>query len=80
MKISNREEFEMVNVFGMGAPNDAYAQYFTGQSCLNPLTQPGASAVSLADVYKRQGTDRGTRRFSFCTVSFAVVILHSFSR
>lgn len=32
MKISNREEFEKVNVFGMGAPNDAYAQYFTGQS------------------------------------------------
>ena len=50
MKISNREEFEKVNVFGMGAPNDAYAQYFTGQSFLNPLTQPGASAVSLANV------------------------------
>lgn len=32
MKISNREEFEKVNVFGTGAPNDAFAQYFTGQS------------------------------------------------
>ena len=50
MKISNREEFEKVNVFGTGAPNDAFAQYFTGQSFLNPLTQPGASAVSLANV------------------------------
>ena len=50
MKISNREEFEKVNVFGMGAPNDAFAQYFTVQSFLNPLTQPGASAVSLANV------------------------------
>ncbi len=50
MKISNREEFEKVNVFGAGAPNDAFAQYFTGQSFLNPLTQPGASAVSLANV------------------------------
>ena len=25
-------------LFGLGAPNDAYAQYFTGQSYLNPLT------------------------------------------
>lgn len=50
MKISNREEFEKVNVFGTGAPNDAFAQYFTGQSFLNPLTQPGVSAVSLANV------------------------------
>lgn len=50
MKISNREEFEKVNVFGTGAPNDAFAQYFTGQSFLNPLTQPGASAFSLANV------------------------------
>lgn len=28
-------------VFGLGAPNDAYAQYFTGKSYLNPLTDPG---------------------------------------
>ena len=25
-------------LFGLGAPNDAYAQYFTGQSYLNPLS------------------------------------------
>lgn len=27
-------------LFGLGAPNDAYAQYFIGQSYLNPLTDP----------------------------------------
>ncbi len=27
-------------LFGTGAPNDAYAQYFTGRSYLNPLTDP----------------------------------------
>lgn len=28
--------------FGQGAPNDAYAQYFVGQSYLKVLTEPGA--------------------------------------
>ena len=28
--------------FGLGAPNDAFAQYFVGQSYLNPLTGPDA--------------------------------------
>lgn len=27
-------------LFGQGAPNDAFAQYFTGESYLNPLTDP----------------------------------------
>ena len=36
--------------FGIGAPNDAYAQYFTGQSYLKPLTTPGACPVVLANV------------------------------
>ena len=27
-------------LFGTGAPNEAYAQYFTGRSYLNPLTDP----------------------------------------
>lgn len=27
-------------LFGQGAPNDAYAQYFVGRSYLNPITQP----------------------------------------
>lgn len=50
MKVQNKEEFEKINVFGTGAPNDAFAQYFIGKSFLNPLTQSGDSAVFLANV------------------------------
>ncbi|MBS6643189.1 MAG: cupin domain-containing protein [Clostridiaceae bacterium] len=50
MKIQNSSEFEKINIFGTGAPNDAYAQYFIGNSFLNPLTQPGALPVFLANV------------------------------
>ena len=49
MKCNNKEAFEQQNVFGTGAPNDAYAQYFIGQSFLNPLTDP-ATGVFLANV------------------------------
>lgn len=37
-------------MFGMGEPNTAYAQYFTGNSYLKPLTDPAASAIFLANV------------------------------
>ncbi len=37
-------------MFGMGKPNDAYAKYFIGNSYLNTLTTPGASAVFIANV------------------------------
>lgn len=36
--------------FGMGEPNVNFAQYFIGNSYLNPLTKPGESAVFLANV------------------------------
>ena len=35
--------------FGLGEPNDAYTQYFTGRSFLKPLTVPGET-VFLANV------------------------------
>ena len=41
MKYNDRSEFEKVDSFGIGAPNDAYAQYFTGNSFLKPLTEFG---------------------------------------
>ena len=50
MKISDREAFEKINVFGTGAENTAFARYFTGNSYLNPLTRPGESTVGLANV------------------------------
>ena len=49
MKCNNKEAFEQQNVFGTGMPNDAYAQYFVGQSFLNPLTDP-ATGIFLANV------------------------------
>ena len=49
MKTTNKEEFEKQNVFGMGNANTAYAQYFSGESFLNPLTKP-ESGVFLANV------------------------------
>lgn len=36
-------------LFGLGAPNDAYARYFTGKSYLKPLTDP-AQTILLANV------------------------------
>lgn len=49
MKTTNKEEFEKQNVFGMGNANTAYAQYFSGESSLNPLTKP-ETGVFLANV------------------------------
>lgn len=48
MKIQDRDTFEKQDAFGVGAPNDAYARYFTGHSFLKPLTVPGSSPVFLA--------------------------------
>ncbi len=50
MKEMKREKFEQTNIFGKGFPNDAYAQYFTGNSFLNPLTNPQECPVFLANV------------------------------
>ena len=37
-------------MFGMGEPNTAFAKYFIGNSYLKPLTKPGSSVVSIANV------------------------------
>lgn len=42
MKYATKEAFEKANVFGMGEANTAYAEYFIGESFLNPLTAPDA--------------------------------------
>jgi quercetin dioxygenase-like cupin family protein len=46
----NKQEFDAKNIFGQGDPNVNFAQYFIGNSYLNPLTKPGESAVFLANV------------------------------
>ena len=40
MKYEDREAFEKSNPFGTGGANTAYAQFFVGDSFLNPLTDP----------------------------------------
>lgn len=50
MKTMNEAEFEKENVFGKGVANVNYAQYFIGNSYLNPLTKPGQCSVFLANV------------------------------
>lgn len=49
MKILDRTQFEKANVFGTGVENTAYAQYFSGASFLNPLTD-STKTVFLANV------------------------------
>ena len=50
MKIFKKEDFAEANVFGTGAENTGYAQYFQGDSFLNPLTDPKTCPVFLANV------------------------------
>ena len=46
----NKEQFDRDNLFGQGAPNTAFAQYFVGSSYLNPLVDPKQSSLFLANV------------------------------
>ena len=49
MKIMDKNEFDKLNVFGKGEPNTGFAQYFIGESFLNPLTNP-KETIFLANV------------------------------
>ena len=48
MRYEQKEQFEKVNAFGTGTANTAYAQYFTGDSFLNPLTDPEGGLFAMA--------------------------------
>ena len=50
MKITDKNDFDKVNVFGLGSENSAYAQYFIGNSYLNPLTDTKETSLFLANV------------------------------
>lgn len=50
MRITDKNLFDQINIFGLGNENSAYAQYFVGNSFLNPLTVPGECAMFLANV------------------------------
>lgn len=49
MKYKNQKEFEKINRFGMGMPNEMFSEFFIGNSFLNPLTKPGEWTVFLAN-------------------------------
>lgn len=76
MKYTDRKEFDGANVFGTGAPNDAYAKYFRGKSYLNPLTDPKKTSLFLANVTFEPGcrnnwhvhrAERGGGQLLICT-------------
>jgi len=46
----NKNEFDKVNVFGLGMPNDLYAKYFIGNSYLNPLMKEKVGGIFLSNV------------------------------
>lgn len=50
MRILEENKFNEVNFFGKVQPNDRFAQYFIGNSFLNPLTEFGKCPVFLANV------------------------------
>lgn len=50
MKTNNKEIFAKENVFGLGQENRAFAQYFIGNSYLNPLTKPDECPISFTNV------------------------------
>ncbi len=50
MRYTDKAEFDAINMFGTGVPNTMFAQYFVGDSFLNPLTRPGEAPVFLANV------------------------------
>lgn len=58
MRTMDREKFEQENVFGLGQANSAYAQYFIGNSYLNPLTEPEKCPVFLANVTFEPGCSK----------------------
>ena len=51
MKYMNRQEFEKVDAFGIGAPNDACVQYLLNQSFFKPMTG-GKTSVGFANKHR----------------------------
>lgn len=50
MGIAQESEFNIANVFGKGDSNAAFAQYFSGESFLNPLTDSQNGEFPLFNV------------------------------
>lgn len=50
MKYQNENDFSKVNMFGKGIPNVNFAQYFIGESFLNPMTDFQSGEFPLFNV------------------------------
>lgn len=50
MKYADKKDFEVVNMFGFGVPNDMFAKFFKGNSFLNFLVKPGETPLFLVNV------------------------------
>jgi quercetin dioxygenase-like cupin family protein len=50
LKYLSEAEFKEVNVFGKGMENNMFAQYFIGDSFLNPLTEFGKAPLFMVNV------------------------------
>ncbi|GEM_PF-768903 len=62
MKYATEEAFVGANAFGKGAANTAYAQYFVGNSYLNPFTDPQVTALHLSNVNFEPGCRNKLRK------------------
>ena len=76
MKYETKEAFDKANMFGQGNPNDGYAQYFVGNSFLNPLTDFKNGQFPLFNVTFEPGchnnwhihhADKGGGQILICT-------------
>ena len=76
MKYQNKENFDKANMFGIGIPNSMFAQYFVGESYLNPLTDFQHGQFPLFNVTFEPGcrnnwhihhADKGGGQILICT-------------
>lgn len=76
MKYQNENDFTKVNMFGKGSPNVNFAQYFIGESFLNPLTDFQSGEFPLFNVTFEPGcrnnwhihhADKGGGQILICT-------------
>ena len=76
MKYSSKEVFDQANMFGLGVPNDGFAQFFIGNSFLNPLTDFTSGQFPLFNVTFEPGchnnwhihhADKGGGQILICT-------------
>ncbi len=56
MKISNEKEFTAQNIFGKGIFNEMFAQYFTGDTFINPLTKWQEDPIFVANITFEPGS------------------------